>query len=620
MKKEMEIAKNLSSGAEKVETVEKKKVAQNGEKTKTTKKTSVNATKKTSGQGAKKATEKKLSETQVQQTEKLAQKESDRAKKRVELALKRKKAQAERAEKRKAEKEARRKKAEEAKAERKKKAAEKKAAKAEKRKAQAERRSAIAQKRAEEAKKRKEAKKARAANKKSNTRKNKNGDNKRRAPGYGGWLAAVISLGTLSLALTTVVTLGAVDMAGLRKGAASNYRGTIYEFVGVMENLDDDLDRVRISASPTQQGRILTDLLVQARVAETDLEKLPMDVETDRNLTSFINRTAVESERMLAKLRNGERLSARDGEILEGLYQTNHSVRMMLDKVANEMTDDDLQDFIKGAKNKLSETMKNIENATLPENGKLLPSFNEKKMEGAGMSRTTTDEKRKDTQIASETAEEKVRGYFSDYAVSKVEFAGETLAKGLEAYNFILTDKDDVQIFAQVSEADGTLVRFDYYKDCKKRNFSVDNAEDLAENFLEKLGYDDMTVVKTEENGSTAEFTFVYEEDDFVYYPEMIKVKVCEERGVVSGFDASKYLKNVGKRIQPSAKLSLDAVQSKLHEGLVVEHSRGCVVQVKDGERTAYEFLCRYGDSQYLIYVDANTGNELSILNAQSLR
>ncbi len=619
MKKNMEIAKNLSSGAEKVESVEKKTVAKNGAKTQTAKKTTVNSA-KSGGQGAKKQTVKTISQAQTQQTEQLAQKESDRAKKRVALALERKKAQAERAEKRKAEKLARRKKAEAARAERKKKAAEKRAARAEKRKEKAERRAAIAQKRAEETKQRREARKARSANKKSNNRKTKNGERHRRPAGYGGWLAAVLSLGALTLALTTVVTLGAVDMAGMRKGAASNYRGTIYEFVGVMENLDDDLDRVRISASPTQQGRILTDLLVQARVAEVDLEKLPMDAETDRNLTSFINRTAMEAERMLAKLRNGERLSKRDQEILEGLYQTNHSVRGMLDKMSSEMTDDDLQNFIKGAKNKLSDMMENIENATLPENGKLLPSFNEMKKDGAGMSRTTTDEKRKDTQIASETAQKKVEGYFSDYSISKVEFAGETLAKGLEAYNFVLTDKDGVQIFAQVSESDGTLVRFDYYKDCKKHNFSTDNAEDLAENFLEKLGYDDMTVVKTEENGAIAEFTFVYEEDDFVYYPEMIKVKVCEERGVVSGFDASKCIKNKNKRIQPTAKLSLSAVQSKLHEGLVVKHARGCVVEVKSGERTAYEFLCSYGDNEYLIYVDANTGNELSILNAQSLR
>ncbi|MBQ8658825.1 MAG: germination protein YpeB [Clostridia bacterium] len=616
MKKNTEIATNLSSGAEKVETIEKKTTQSGANKTQTAKKTTV---KKTSEPSANKPAQKTLTNAQVERKEELAKKESERAKKRVELALAKKKAQAEKAEKRKAEKEARRKKAEAAKAERKKKAAEKKAAKAEKRKEALEKRKELAKQRKEQAKKRKEERKARANNKKKTTKKN-NGERKRHAPGYGGWLAAVISLGAVTLALTTVVTLGAVDMAGMRRGAATNYRGTIYEFVGVMENLDDDLDRVRISATPAQQSRILTDLLVQARIAETDLEKLPMDAETDRNLTSFINRTAAAAEGMLAKIRNGERLSARDAEILEGLYQTNHTVRTTLDKIAAEMTDDDLQDFIKGAKNKIGDAMENIENATLPENGKLLPSFNEWKTAGAGMSRTTTDEKKKDTKIASETAQEKVRGYFSDYQIKKVEFAGETLAKGMDAYNFILTDKDGVQIYAQVSEFDGRLVKFDYYKDCKKQILDAENAKDVAEDFLEKLGYDDMTVVKMDESGSTAEFTFVYEEDDFVYYPDMVKVKVCEERGVVSGFDASKYIRNSHKRIQPSAKLSESDAKSKLHESLSVEHSRGCVIEVKGGERTAYEFLCSYGDSRYLIYIDANTGSEISILNTQSLR
>ena len=51
-----------------------------------------------------------------------------------------------------------------------------------------------------------------------------------------------------------------------------------------------------------------------------DLEKLPFAAEQDLNMTSFINRTAMECERMLAKLRNGETLSAKDKETLAKLH------------------------------------------------------------------------------------------------------------------------------------------------------------------------------------------------------------------------------------------------------------------------------------------------------------
>ncbi len=621
MEKKKEIAKNISSGAEKVERIETEKTGENTTKTRAKKSVNSNTGRSNAKKTVRKTTAKKTEKAPVETVEMVekttgstgekAKRESERAKKRVELALKRKQAQAEKAEKRKAEKAARRKQAEEKRAAKRRKTAEKKSERA-KRKQEA------AAKREAKRKELAERRKARSQQRNGDRSRKKTDGKKRRVSGYGGWLAAVVSLGAITLALSTVVTLGAVDMAGLRRGANMNYRGTLYEFVGVMDNLDDDLDRVRVSASPAQQSRILTDLLVQARVAETDLEKLPVEGEADRNLTSFINRTAAEAERLLSKLRNGGTLDQKDAETLEGLYQTNHAVREYLDKLSAELTDKDMQGFLKGAKSKIGETLKNIENATLPENGKLLPSFWE--MKGAGMSRTTTDQDKKDTKIASETAESRVKGYFSDYAVRKVEYTGETVSKGQDAYNFILTDKDGGAIYAQVSEFDGSLLRFDYYKDCRKQNFDLGNAQTIAETFMDKLGYENMTVVRSSESGATADFLFVYEANGYVFYPEAVKVKVCEERGVVSGFDASAYARNAKRRIEPSVKLTLEQAEAKLHSSLTVSHARPCVIDVKGRERTAYEFLCAYGDSQYVIYLDGQTGNEISIVNLENLR
>ena len=169
-----------------------------------------------------------------------------------------------------------------------------------------------------------------------------------RVKGYGGWIAAVVTLGVTTLALATTVTVGAVEMGAMKKGSISTNRATMYELTGIMEHMDNDLDRVRISASPVQQGRILTDLLVQARLAETDLEKLPISVQEEQNITIFINRTAMECERMLAKLRRGDTLNERDLAILEGLYNANHAIREEVNGLMEKMSDKDITAYIKG--------------------------------------------------------------------------------------------------------------------------------------------------------------------------------------------------------------------------------------------------------------------------------
>ena len=160
----------------------------------------------------------------------------------------------------------------------------------------------------------------------------------------------------------------------------------------------------------------------------------------------------------------------------------------------------------------------------------------------------------------------------------------------------------------------------DYYEECTTENFDIDNAKRIAEEFLDKLGYEGLTAVRFSQNGSTADFTFVYEQDGVAYYPDAVRVKVCRTRGVVSGMNASRYLKNHKERTEVNAKINLETAQNKLSDKLTVESSRLAVVKTARGERTAYEFLCSYEDANYFIYLDAETGEEISIVNVQNIR
>ena len=190
----------------------------------------------------------------------------------------------------------------------------------------------------EHARKKANAKRARQKQKERREQENK----KRRSAtaGNGGWIAAVVTLGVTTLALTTAVTVGAIEMMDSKQGMLSGYKSTTYELAGIMEHVNDDLDRARVANTPVQQSRILTDLLVQARLAEADLEKLPISPEEDSNVTSFLNRVAAESSRMLAKLQRGEKLSERDEQVLEKLYEINRGVKERLSSFTESMDDD----------------------------------------------------------------------------------------------------------------------------------------------------------------------------------------------------------------------------------------------------------------------------------------
>ena len=389
MKKETQnISKNTSSGAEKVEKIEKeiKKKSTDG------KTTTKSATVKRSAPAQAAKGDAALGDSSAKSTAKTtvkkpnvatpagkAEAESAAAKARVEAAIRRKEAK----EKRKAERLQR---AEKRKEERAKRAAEFKAKIAKRtaaRKAEIEKRAAAKKAQMEKRKAEREEKLRQRAHAKANRKQaqaKKRAERSKRKParkdhgerrenkGYGGWIAAVVALGVTTLALATTVTVGAVEMRNATNTAMSAYRGTMYELTGILESVENDLDRVRVSDSSPQQSRILTDLLVQARLAELDVEKLPVEAEADRNVTIFINRTATACEKMLAKLRNGESLSAEDRATLEGLYQINHTVREEINNLVSNMTDKDLMEFVKKGKGMVADTMKKLEKMTIEEN------------------------------------------------------------------------------------------------------------------------------------------------------------------------------------------------------------------------------------------------------------
>ena len=144
----------------------------------------------------------------------------------------------------------------------------------------------------------------------------------------------------------------------------------------------------------------------------------------------------------------------------------------------------------------------------------------------------------------------------------------------------------------------------------------VETAKNTAQQFLARLGYEDMIPVDVSESGTNADFTFAYYADGCTYYPDEIVVKVCEERGIVSGLDASKYLKNHRGRGEVNAKISMQEARDKLSEKLTVESSRLVMFQHKGREMMAYEFFCSYDGSLYFVYLDAENGQELFLVNS----
>ncbi len=431
---------------------------------------------------------------------------------------------------------------------------------------------------------------------------------KRHAPGFGGWLAAVISLGVVTLALGSMLTYGWINMDGMTADMATIHTESMYELNSIVDNLDTNLAKARVANTRNEQVKLLSNVAIESEMAETLLERLPVDTQFTQNVTSFVNKMGDSAQSMLYSVASGKKLTDSQIATIEHMYKTNLQLKQSINELTANCTGKEMLKAMRGKKdnlmlvsfgemeNNVVETPKEIHDGPFAENIKKVSAKNLAGLE----------------EITCAQAEMLAAKYFESYKVSDVKCTGEVTAESLTCYNVTMQTKDG-EMSAQLSKQGGKVVEFNSYKDCNDKNFSVERCVDIAQDFLKALGFKNMKAVWTSENGTTCNLNFAYEQNGVVIYPDMVKVKVCEERGIVTGMEGLAYVLNHTQRELGSAKISKSEAKAVLNGGFEAEGSRLCLIPVDGGEVLCYEFYGAYGGNDYYIYVDAATGNEVEV-------
>ena len=430
---------------------------------------------------------------------------------------------------------------------------------------------------------------------------------RQKTPGFGGWLAAVISLGVITLALGSMVTYGWLTMNGMQAEMAGVHTQSLYELNSIVDNLDTNLAKARVSNSANDQVRILSDIAIESEMAETILERMPVETQLTQNMTSFVNKMGDSAQSMLYAVARGEKLTDSQKASIEYMYEMNTEMKRIINELCSTCTEKDIIAAMQGKDGLMNTSFGDLENNTVETPKEINDGpFSDSVKKVSAKNLEALEE------INATTAEELAKDYFEDYGLTDVRCTGETVAQQLECYNVVLQTRDG-EMMAQLSKKGGKVVMFDSYKDCSDKNFSVERCIDIAEDFLDELGFDDMKAVWTSENGTTCNLNFVYEDDDVIFYSDMIKVKVCEERGIVTGMEGISYVLNHTKRNVGEAQISKSEAKEKLNSKFEIEGSRLTVIPFENEEVLAYEFFGTYGGNQYYIYIDAKTGEEIQV-------
>lgn len=389
-----------------------------------------------------------------------------------------------------------------------------------------------------------------------------------------------------------------VEAEGYRVAIENNYRRAYYDFSYELAQANDALNKALVSSGNSVKQSLLTDAgesCVKAVASASVVATVG-----DNDALAFVNKAGDYASFLALKIGRGEELSEDDYDNLTSVYVSLSAIERTLkeneDKInASGYSFMETLDKDNGFANGLRGVQTDIAYPSLIYDGAFSDSLEERVPKGV-----------EGEELTIEQAKETAKAYLPDGA--DLEFVtseeGEIPSYIFESENSYLT----------VTKRGGLLVSLTTNAKANKKNHTESECEEVGKAYLNKIGLENMTAVWISDYDNVYYINYVYEQDDLIYYPDMIKIKVSSEDMRILGVEALNYLYNHTVRTTERPEITSSEAIKKANK-LNVENVRLAVIPTDGGNETlAYEICGTRGDDFYYVYVSAVTGDEIKIM------
>ncbi len=385
------------------------------------------------------------------------------------------------------------------------------------------------------------------------------------------------------------------------------YQRSFYELVNNVNDIEVDISKLMVSNDSTSQKKILTQIKQQTVDAQNNLSLLPVDSQTVRTTTKFVNELNGYCTSLLKY--DTSKITDEETENIKTIYETVAEIKYELNNIAfrlmqgysiveNLNGNGDISDFSINFSGLSSDS---IEYPSMIYDGPFSEALDKKEIKGLSSE-----------YCEREDAEDLVVSLIDD--IVNCEYIGETKGK-FETYDFGVNTSKGTNYFVQVTKQGKFILNINANAIVGEASVDSKTAIKLAEKFAEKLGLENMETVWSATANNITYVNLAPVVDDVVYYPDLIKVKVDLVSNNIIGWEASSFAYNHTERGAQIADITEEDARKTVSSNLQIEDSRLCVIPLDfGGEVLAYEFSGTYNNFRYYLYVDAKTGTQTRVL------
>jgi spore germination protein len=410
--------------------------------------------------------------------------------------------------------------------------------------------------------------------------------------------------------------------ADLRQELDNQYNRAFYDMVGYVDNVQTLLAKSMITSTPSKTATTMQEAWRQANLAQTNLGQLPVSQPVLASTSKFLTQVGDLSYSLNNQNIRGKQLSDEQYKTVEKLYGYATNLSKNLRNLQNdlgsgrlkwgELAQKGTRLFSKTASNAPVKQLESL-NDTFQDYPRLIYdgpfSDHMASAEPKGLSGDT---------LNSEQAKKKLIEFIGADRIEAVTDAGKNDSEPLKTYSYNVTLKnvpEDQKINAGVTQKGGHILWMLYNRPVTSKKLNMDQAKKAGKDFLDSKGIKDMTDTYYLTEDNTATINYAYKQNEVTVYPDLIKLKIALDTGEVVGMEAKAYLSSHTTRTIPTPSVTAADARKKINPRMNVMSSGLAIIPTNyKTEIFCYEFKGKLNDNEFLVYINAKTGEEEDVL------
>ena len=402
----------------------------------------------------------------------------------------------------------------------------------------------------------------------------------------------------------------------------NQYNLALYELVDYVQNVENYLAKAMITSTPQHGAETLSKAWREANLAQVYLSQLPVSSTELSNTAKFLNQVSEYSYSLSRKNIYDEELSDEDFNNLKQLHDYCTELKNTLDQLSTDMNEGRISwdELTKDTEIAFAQQVDNLSAATfsnLDENfgeyaGLIYDGAFSEHMESAEKKGLTGDE------IDEEKAKRIAKDFIGQDRIAELNSNGLVENGNIQVFDLYakLKDGDDNNpLTISISKIGGHIVNMNYNRQIDLETISYEEANNIGMEFLKSHEIESMKETYYLKEGGVLTINYAYEQDGVVVYPDLIKLKIALDNGEILGIETSGYLNNHTQRDTSKIKISQEEAKSNLNKNLEITSEGLAIIPTEwKTEILCYEFKGKIDNTDFLVYINAETGREENIL------